>query len=60
MFEPENYRGVMCHDTERLCNIKRINHGCLKNDIRNLINFYARSCKSENLQFDGGRFVQSI
>ena len=27
--------------------------GGLKNDIRNLINFHVRSCKSENLHFDG-------
>ena len=27
--------------------------GGLKNDIRNLISFYASSCKSENLHFDG-------
>ena len=27
--------------------------GCLKNGIRNLINFYASSRKSENLHFDG-------
>ena len=27
--------------------------GGLKNDIRNLINFHASSCKSENLHFDG-------
>ena len=52
MFELENYRGVTSHDTERLCNIKRKIPGCLKNDIRNLINFHARSCESENLQFD--------
>ena len=25
----------------------------LKNDIRNLINFHASSCKSQNLHFDG-------
>ena len=25
----------------------------LKNEIMNLINFYASSCKSENLHFDG-------
>ena len=27
--------------------------GDLKNDIRNLVNFHASSCKSENLHFDG-------
>ena len=27
--------------------------GCLKNDIRNLVNFHASSRKSENLHFDG-------
>ena len=27
--------------------------GGLKNGIRNLINFHASSCKSENLHFDG-------
>ena len=26
---------------------------CLKNDIRNLVNFHASSLKSENLHFDG-------
>ena len=25
----------------------------LKNDIRNLVNFHASSCKPENLHFDG-------
>ena len=27
--------------------------GGLKNDIKNLVNFYASSCKSENLHYDG-------
>ena len=27
--------------------------GALKNDIRNLVNFYGNSWKSENLHFDG-------
>ena len=26
---------------------------CLKNDMRNLMNFYSSSGKSENLHFDG-------
>ena len=32
----------------------------LKNDIRNLVNFHASSGKSENLQFDGFLFVESM
>ena len=27
--------------------------GSLKNDIRNLVNFHASSCNSENVHFDG-------
>ena len=27
--------------------------GGLKNDIRNLVNFHASSCKPENVHFDG-------
>ena len=32
--------------------IEKLNGGS-KNDIRNLVNFHASSCKSENLHFDG-------
>ena len=53
MFELKNYRGVMCHDTDEWCNIQRKLTGGLKNGIRNLINFHASSCKSENLHLDG-------
>ena len=47
--------------TEELCVMKLKGNaefkgkltGCLKNDIRNLVNFYESSRKSENLHFDG-------
>ena len=32
---------------------KELLTGGLKNDIRNLVNFHASRCKSENLHFDG-------
>ena len=37
---------------------EKLNHG-LKNDIRHLINFYASSGKSENLNFDGLLFSKA-
>ena len=50
MFQLENFKGIMYHDTEGWCKGKLI---CgLKEDIRNLVNFHASSRKSENLHFD--------
>ena len=53
MFELKHCRGVMCHDTEDDVIFKNKLTGGLKNDLRNLANVHASSCKSENLHFDG-------
>ena len=46
MFQLENFRGAICHDSEGWCKIKLT---CsLKNDWRILANFHASSQKSEN------------
>ena len=51
MFQLENFREIMCHDTERKFKGK-LTRGS-KNEIKNLVNFHASSGKSENLHFDG-------
>ena len=51
MFQLENFRGIMYHDTEGVAKFKeKLTYG-LKNDIRNLVSFHASSRKSENLHF---------
>ena len=39
MFEPKEYRGVMCYNTEEWCKIWGGTDCALKNEIRNLANF---------------------
>ena len=51
MFQKENFRGVICHDTKGDAEFKGKPPRALKNDIRNLVNFHASSPKSENLHF---------
>ena len=51
--ELKNFRWVLCHDTEGWCMFKEKLTGCLKNDIRNLVNFHGSSQKSKHLHFDG-------
>ena len=51
MFQLENFRGIMCHDTELRGDAKfkrKLTCG-LKNDIRNVVIFHESSQKSENL-----------
>ena len=52
-FKMKKYRGVMPHDTEEWCKVRRkkLTLGS-KNNIRNLINFDGSSDKSKNLHFD--------
>ena len=53
MFQLENFRGVMCHMTLKgVAKFKEKLTCGLKNDIRNLVNFYGSSRKSEKLHFD--------
>ena len=52
MFQLEDFRGIMCHDTEECCKFKEKLTCALKNDIRNLVSFHASRRKSENLYFD--------
>ena len=53
MSQLENFRGVMCHMTLKgVAKFKGKLTCGLKNDIRNLVNFYASSRKSEKLHFD--------
>ena len=47
----ENFRGIICHDTEGDAEFKGKLTRDLKNDMRNLVNFHASSPKSENLHF---------
>ena len=48
----ENFRGIICHDTEGNAKFKEKPTCCFKNDIRNLVNFRASRQKSEILHFD--------
>ena len=50
MFQPENSRGIMCHDTEGWCRIYWLVAWKMTEGIWN---FDANSRKSENLHFDG-------
>ena len=59
MFQLENFRGIVCHDTEKCCKIKGKLTCGLKNDIRNLVNIHASSQKSENLHFDWIHFTKA-
>ena len=59
MFQLENFRGIVCHDTEKCCKIKGKLTCGLKNDIRNLFNIHASSQKSENLHFDWIHFTKA-
>ena len=53
MFQVENFRGIMCHDTEEWYKIWRKTELWFeKNYTRNLANFHASRQKSENLHFD--------
>ena len=53
MFQLENFKGVMCHMTLKgVAKFKEKLTCGLKNDIRNLVNFYGSSRKSEMLHFD--------
>ena len=53
LFQLENFRGIMCHDTGKVLQIFKWKLTCgLKNDFKNLVNFHASSWKYENLHFD--------
>ena len=52
LFQLENFRGTICHDTKGGSKFKRKLTFGWKNDIRNLVNFHASSWKSENIHFD--------
>ena len=49
MFQLENFRGIVCHDTEKCCKIKGKLTCGLKNDIRNLVNIHA---SRQNAKFE--------
>ena len=52
MFQPENFVGIVLHDTQSDEKFKKkVTHG-LKNDINNLVNFHASSRKSKILNID--------
>ena len=52
LFQLEDFRGIMCHDTKGVAKFKwKLTCGW-KNDIRNLVNFHASSWESENMYFD--------
>ena len=53
MFELKNYRGVIVMALKGDAIFKEKVTGGLKNEIRNLVNFYASSHKTENVHFDG-------
>ena len=40
MFQVENFRGIMCHDTEEWCIILKKMIRALKNDIRDFVNLH--------------------
>ena len=40
MFQVENFRGIMCHDTEEWCKILKKMIRALKNDIRDFVNLH--------------------
>ena len=48
----KKHRRIISHDTGKRSKLWR-NNFCLKNDMRNLVNFNPSSIKSENLHFDG-------
>ena len=52
-FQLKKYRRAISHDNEEWSNVYRKLTFCLKNDMRNLMNFNSSSEKSENLHFDG-------
>ena len=54
------YRGVMSHTLKSDANFEEKLTFCMKNDMRNLVNFNASSEKSENLQIDGLLFSKVL
>ena len=53
MFQPENFVGIVLHDTQSDEKFKKKVTRGLKNDINNLVNFHASSQKSKILNIDG-------
>ena len=51
-FQLKKCRRVISHDTEEWLKLEKLTF-CLKNDMRNLMDFNSSSEKSENLHFDG-------
>ena len=47
MFQLENFIGIMCHSLKGDAKFKGNLTRGLKDDIRNLVNFHATSCKSK-------------
>ena len=52
MFQLENFRGIVCHETENFPKFNGKLTCNLKNDINNLVNFHASSKKSESFHCD--------
>ena len=52
MFQPENFVGIVLHDTQSDEKFKKKVTRGLKNDINNLVNFHASSRKSKVLNID--------
>ena len=58
IYELKNYRGVMCHDNEEWCKIRKgiglsFQKNYFKIDMKNLTNFDQNTQKSKNLLFNG-------
>ena len=58
IYELKNYSGVMCHDNEEWCKIRKgiglsFQKNYFKIDMKNLTNFDQNTQKSKNLLFNG-------
>ena len=51
MFDLKKYRGVTFHDIEEWVRKEKLTCG-LENDMKNMVNFYQSTWKSENWDFD--------